>query len=155
MSLDPAQIAKTRRSMDFAQMVGAWAGRHVEEKMALEFNRMTVKATHKMWTEAERKGQQNEFINLADSSQTNEIQRDAWNMIPRETKKEIESLFGKKTFMVRKAELDNLVGYREWSITEAWGEQSPLSHYHRSRCARPFGVENLIDMIAMDRDRQP
>jgi hypothetical protein len=48
-------------------------------------------------------------------------------MIPLEAKMEIRRLFGEDGFMVRKDMVDNAVGYRGYSISEAWTGPSDLA----------------------------
>jgi hypothetical protein len=120
MSMSAEMIEKTRPNTHLGEMIGAWGGRHVEEAAATEANSTAVKASHAMWERDRKAGLVKEYVNIADPSQTNQIQKDAWNMVPRESKKEIEKLFGKKVFMVRKDVIDSLIGYRGFSIGEAW-----------------------------------
>ena len=110
-------------------MIGAWAGRHVEEATAQEFNTRLVQALKKIWDRDKGK-QKGSFIDLSDPDQTNAIERDAWNLIPKETKAEIKRQFG-NSFMVRKDMLDNAVGYRGFSLGEAWTGPSNIKDEHK------------------------
>jgi len=98
--------------------------------MAQEFNNRLVKSLHDIWKrdKTTRKG---EFLDLSDASKTNEIERDAWKLIPRETKAKIKELFGDEGFPVRKDMVDNAVGYRGFSIGEAWAGPSTIKPEHK------------------------
>jgi hypothetical protein len=126
-SLAPEMIQKMRKNDNISEMVGAWAGRHVEEATAGEFNKKLVGSLKKIWDrdKGKRKG---EFVNLADTKNNTEIQNDAWNMIPKDTKDMILDQFGEDGFMVRKDMIDNAVGYRGLSLGEAWSGPSNMSH---------------------------
>ena len=120
-------IQTLKKNDHLGEMVGAWAGRHVEEAMAEEFNKKLVSALHKIWERDGQRGRRDEFVDLSDDSKTSQIQKDAWGMIPKEAKKEIKRLFGEYGFMVRKDMIDNAVGYRGYSISEAWTGPSNMS----------------------------
>jgi hypothetical protein len=72
-SLSPEMIQKLKKNDHLGEMVGAWAGRHVEEAMAEEFNRRHVKALHDIWQRDKAK-RGDEFIDLSDPAETSQIQ---------------------------------------------------------------------------------
>ena len=120
-------IEKLKQNDHLGEMVGAWAGRHVEEAMAEEFNKKLVSALHKIWLRDSQRGKKDQFVDLSDESQTSQIQKDAWAMIPKEAKKEIKRLYGEDGFRVRHDMVDNSVGFRGYSISEAWTGPSNMS----------------------------
>ncbi|OAN68285.1 hypothetical protein A8B83_02350 [Rhodobacteraceae bacterium EhC02] len=124
-SIDPEMIRKMNKNDHLGEMIGAWAGRHVEEAVAQEFNNKLVRELKKMWNR-DKGSHSSEYIDLSDPKQTNQIEQDAWKLIPKQTKEEIKRVFGDEGFMVRKSELDNAVGYRGFSIGEAWAGPSKI-----------------------------
>lgn len=127
-SLAPEMIQKMRKNDNISEMVGAWAGRHVEEATAGVFNEKLVASLKTIWERDRKSGKANQFVDLSDTKNNTEIQNDAWNMIPKETKKMIEEQFGEDGFMVRKDMIDNAVGYRGLSLGEAWAGPSNMNH---------------------------
>lgn len=124
-ALSPEMIQLMRKNDHLGEMIGAWAGRHVEEAVAQEFNKKLVDSLKKIWDRDSGTGRRGDFVDISKKGAT-EIQKDAWNMIPRETKEMIEDVFGDDGFMVRKDMLDNAVGYRSMSIGEAWAGPSNM-----------------------------
>jgi len=122
--MDPTMLAKVKRNNDLPEMLGAWRGRQVEEDIAAEYNGALVKAVWDVWDQAEP-NRKKEFINLATSKDP--VHKDAWNLIPRETKDQIRAKFGKDTFMVRVDMINNTVGSRDASIGDAWTGMSRMN----------------------------
>lgn len=97
------------------QMLGAWSGRHAEESLSQELNRELVKRLYKIWKDRDSSDTA-DFIDLSDPNLENEIWKDAYSMIPRETKDQISGIFGSEGFRVRKDMIDNAVGYRNMTV---------------------------------------
>lgn len=111
--MDPAMLAKLKPNTHMGEMLGAWAGRQVEEREARGFNEVLVEALGKRWEEDRRDGREGEYVNLADPTLTDPVLKDAWSMVPRETRAYAAQVFGEPgMFMVRKDMVPNAVGYR-------------------------------------------
>jgi len=123
--MDPAQLDMLARSDDLGEMMGAWHGRITEERLATEFNSILVDRLKDVWESAQREGQQDEFINLAEE-QEDPILNDIWNVVPFAMKEQIESAFGSNTFMVRRDMLLNSLGSRNASVADAFTGETRL-----------------------------
>jgi hypothetical protein len=137
-SLDPVMLERLRRNTNIGEMLGAWAGRQTEEELGQQFNRTLVDRTHKIYREAT--GRRGEFVNLADSKLTDPILKDAWDMVPKETKEYIESKFGRGEFWVRKDMVNATLGYRMPSVSDFWSGLSRLS---------PEAQKSFVDAATM------
>jgi hypothetical protein len=132
--VDPRQMENLKGDTQLDQMAGAWSGRQQEEKLAEQFNRQLIDEVKKVWDKfGKDKGKgKDEFINLADPELKNDLHKDAWAIIPPETKDYIKKVFGEDGFMVRKDMLDNTVGYRSLTLGEAWSGPSDLNESVKS-----------------------
>lgn len=103
---------------NLALMLGAWAGRLVEEQQSREYNKALVASLKKIYDSRDVKSD-GLFVDL--SSSKDPILQDSWRVIPQQTKDYIEEVFGEDGgFMVRKDMVNLAVGYREASITDIW-----------------------------------
>ena len=118
--MDPVMLEKARPNRDIAEMLGAWAGRQVEEELAQEHNRVLVDRLHAMWEEGRKAGKASEFVNML--STTDPVYLDAWKMVPREAKEYIDEVYGQDGagFYVRRDLIENALGFRDPSIGDAW-----------------------------------
>lgn len=110
------------RDENLAVMLGAWAGRQVEESLADQYNKQLVDELHKIWETRER-GTDAEFEDMKRS--TDKIYQESWKLIPQSTKSYIESKFDGR-FMVPRSMVNLAVGYREPSITDMWSGKSRI-----------------------------
>ncbi|ACL81406.1 N4 v-RNAP-like protein [Sulfitobacter phage EE36phi1] len=110
------------REENLAVMLGAWAGRQVEESLADQYNKQLVDELHKIWENREN-GSDAEFEDMKRS--TDKIYQESWKLIPQSTKSYIESKFD-GAFMVPRSMVNLAVGYREPSITDMWSGKSRM-----------------------------
>ncbi len=110
------------RDENLGVMLGAWAGRQVEEQTADQYNQELIDNLHEIWTNREN-GSENQFEDMKTS--TDPIYAESWKLIPQSTKNYIESKF-KGSFMVPKSMANLAVGYREPSITDMWTGKSRM-----------------------------
>lgn len=110
------------REENLAVMLGAWAGRQVEESLADQYNKQLVDELYKLW-EKRPKGTDAEFEDMKRSS--DKIYQESWKLIPQSTKNYIESKFEGK-FMVPRSMVNISVGYREPSITDMWSGKTRI-----------------------------
>lgn len=118
-AMDPKELTILNRNEHIGEMLGAWRGRQAEEQIAQGFNEMLVDNIKAVW-DRDKTERKDEFVNIADSSIKDPIFKDAWSVIPRDTRDYISSVFGEDTFMVRKDMINNALGYRNASIGDAW-----------------------------------
>ncbi|ACL81328.1 N4 v-RNAP-like protein [Silicibacter phage DSS3phi2] len=110
------------REENLAVMLGAWAGRQVEESLADQYNKQLVDELHKLW-EKRPNGTDAEFEDMKRSS--DKIYQESWKLIPQSTKNYIESKFEGR-FMVPRSMVNLAVGYREPSITDMWSGKTRI-----------------------------
>ncbi|MBV7379688.1 hypothetical protein [Maritimibacter dapengensis] len=108
------------RNTHLGEMIGAWAGRQAEEELAQSFNMGLVDRLKDRWDADRGTGRQNEYVNLADPDLKDTVLKDTWKIIPAEMRNDIERVFGKNKFMVRKDMVNNALGYREASVGDPW-----------------------------------
>ena len=119
---DEMQELHLGREENLAVMLGAWAGRQVEESLADQYNKQLVDHLVSIWENRER-GSDSEFEDMKRS--TDKIYQESWKLIPQSTKSYIESKFDGR-FMVPKSMVNLAVGYREPSITDMWSGKSRI-----------------------------
>lgn len=116
-SIRPEMLSQRASEDHFGKMLGAMAGRQVEEAQAKLFNTELVKNIKKMYdNEANR---HNEYINLAKS--TDPVHKDSWKAIPRDMKDTLAEVFGEEDFFpIRKDMVNLVVGYRNAGVSDLW-----------------------------------
>jgi len=103
---------------NMAMMVGAWAGRQVEEKFSHEYNLALVTELKKIWDN--REPNTDGLFERMDTSK-DKIYQESWKVIPPQLKEHIIGVFGEETgFMVRKDMINLALGYRDPSIVDVW-----------------------------------
>jgi hypothetical protein len=110
------------REENLAVMLGAWAGRQVEESLADQYNKQLIDELYKLWEERPN-GTDAEFEDMKSSS--DKIYQESWKLIPQSTKNYIESKF-EGNFMVPRSMVNLSVGYREPSITDMWSGKTRI-----------------------------
>ena len=115
---DPAMLAKTDRSTNLADMIGAWRGRQAEELMAQQVNVEVIDELKRVWDQGVADKHQNEFVNIGtlDPKVDDPILVEAAGLLPRQTVKYAESVFGKGVLMVRRDLLKDTFGARQASV---------------------------------------
>ena len=108
---------------NLAVMLGAWAGRHVEEMLATEYNKTLVDELDRLWQERDT-GSEEQFVNL---KKTNDpIYKESFNLIPKAIKQYMDDKFDGNGPMVRKDMVNLSVGYREFSVSDLWSGKTRL-----------------------------
>jgi len=115
---NPDMKTHLNTTYNLGRALGAWRGRQFEEKTAQLVNEEQVDATHGIWERAKREGRANEFVRVDKS--TDQIIRDAWNLIPKETKNYIKEKFGTEGFRVQRTMLNDVIGGRVASVGDFW-----------------------------------
>lgn len=158
--VDPEKLTHLNQNTDLSQMMGAWVGRQIEERLAYHFNRQLIDILKKHYDEGKAQGRGDEYIDLISSKDP--IHQDTWALFPNSTRDEIKSVFGDK-FMVRKEMLNDAVGYREASIGDLWTGNTRMKPAYaeaiRKRLTGMFGektfsyfvnAENLIQNVVTE-----
>lgn len=130
-SLLPELRERLPRNTHIGEMMGAWAGRQEEERLAQSYNEVLIDRLKEAWDEGRRTKRGKEFVNIADMAEDDEVLRDSWDMVPPETKAYIEQVFGTDGFMVRRDMVNNALGYRVPSVKDAWEGASRLDPHTR------------------------
>ena len=113
----------TRGREDITQSIGMWLGRQAEESIAQTVNKQVIKVMKADWDKSKHL-QADEFVDI--SKPKNNIERDAWNSIPEETRRELFEQFGDDGIMVRRNMVDNTIGYRTPSVADVFTDLSNL-----------------------------
>ncbi|UKL14807.1 single subunit virion RNA polymerase [Stenotrophomonas phage C121] len=113
---DPSMSAKLERDTHFGKMVGVWRGRQVEESKAEQVNNALIDNLFEMYDKAGV--DQNQYVNIF--NHPDPVIADAVGLFNIQTRNYIEEKFGADTFMVRKDLVEDVTGYRNASIGDAW-----------------------------------
>ena len=123
--LSPKALDRKNLNNNFGEMIGAMAGRQIEENQARKFNRELVKLVKERYREDMLKGQADQYIDLAKSKDP--IHKDTWkNAIPREMKDDLRDAFGSESFPVRKDMIPMVMGFRNPGVSDFWTGVSRL-----------------------------
>jgi hypothetical protein len=121
---------------NMALMVGAWAGRQVEEKFSHEYNKALITELKKIWDN--RKSNTDGLFIRMDKAK-DKIYAESWEVIPPQLKEDIMSTFGEDVgFMVPKSMINLALGYRDPSIVDVWTGNHRL----------PDAVELAVKVVA-------
>ena len=125
----PADIMALKgRNDDFGRMLGAMAGRQIEEAKALEFNQEITNIMKEMYDNDI--GRHDEYINLATSKDP--VHKDTWNNIPRDMKDMLTKAFGgPNMFPIRRDNIALAVGYRNAGPSDIWTGVSRIPEHIR------------------------
>ena len=118
--------AYTSPKSNLALMLGAWAGRQVEEQFAKKYNAELVGQLKTIWDKREV-GSDDLFIDISSKDVDDKVFQDIWRVISPETKALIEETFAEEDgFMIRKDMINLALGYREASITDVWSGKTRM-----------------------------
>lgn len=119
------------QEQNLAVMLGAWAGRHVEEMLAEEYNRTLVDELDRIWQNRET-GTDDMFVNLKTTKDP--IYRESFSLIPKGIKEYMDDKFEGNGPMIRKDMANLSVGYREAGLSDMWTGKTRL----------PKGVQEAV-----------
>lgn len=123
---EPSMVKKHFKGRpDLAVSIGMWMGRQAEEEIAKVFNEQVVDAVVGLWDKHKDGERAKEFVDISDPNAPKTLV-DAWNSIPRETRKLLKTKFSDGPVMVRGDMLNNTVGYRSASVADAFSGMSDL-----------------------------
>lgn len=151
-SVDPRELARLNRSEQLHEMVGVWRGRQVEEKLASMVNNQLIdnlKAQYDTMLK-ENPTDKDLYVNLF-SSNLDRVQSDAVSLMSDETRAYVEQVFGEGRFMVRKDQIDDVIGYRQASVSDFWTDNNRFSKETneeiRKALVGAFGVDIYRKLI--------
>lgn len=113
----------TQPQQNLALMLGAWAGRHVEEGLAAEYNRALLDELDRIYKDR-APDEDDLFVNLKDT--TDPIYRESFSLWPQSSKMYADGLFDGNGPMVRKDQVNLSTGYREFSVADFWSGKTRL-----------------------------
>ncbi|WP_421991623.1 hypothetical protein, partial [Roseococcus sp.] len=123
-AVDPKIAAKVERDTHLARMIGVWRGRQVEEGFATEQNHISINQIHEQWVEDMKTPatSRKHYINLLDPYEVGKdpVLADAVALLSKDTKDYAVGKFGEEAFYVRRDMLNDVLGYRNASIGDAW-----------------------------------
>lgn len=114
---DPAHEALLKKNTQLNEMMSIWRGRQEEEKLAPMVNEHLVDLSQKMYNEDEGSNKKL-YIDLMDKID-DPVVADMVKLFPPELKKYIKDNHGNK-FMVRRSLVEDMVGYRNFSVSDFW-----------------------------------
>ncbi len=146
--IDAEKLTHLGRNTDLSQMMGAWVGRQIEERLGYHFNRQLIDVLKKHYDEGKADGRGDEYIDLISSKDP--IHQDTWALFPNSTRDDIKAVFGDK-FMIRKDMLNDAVGYREASVGDLWSGNSRMKPAYaeaiRKRLTGIFGEKAYTYLV--------
>lgn len=119
ISVNPEMYRDVVKERDFANNLGAWKGRQVEEDMAAAFNESLINEIKRQWEEAKKNGTTDQFVDLIELGKKDPIIADALqNLSP----KTLMALHGKSRlpehFYVRNDLIPDVIGRRQASVVD-------------------------------------
>lgn len=121
LSANPEMYSIIRQEEDFAQVLGNWWGRQIEEDGASAFNTQSIRLLKEIWDKAKKsKDYIKQFVNIEELAERNPIVKDALMTLSPEVRQQISEVFGKEGFWVRRDMLDDVIGHRRASITDSF-----------------------------------
>lgn len=117
---DPTMAARVPVDDHLGRMLGVWVGRILEEKLSDEVNQDLVGVLKGIYDAGRTKGELEGFVNIANPNNPDPVIRDAWNTLGWRIKREIEDAFGEGEFWVRRDMVDDAIGFRAATVTDAW-----------------------------------
>lgn len=157
--IKPEFAAALKRNSQLHEMLGAWAGRQLEEQLSLDFNDRAIQELHAAYAADVAKGRAGEYVNIADKLFKDARVREAWQMMPRAVRAQAEAIYGARdTFWVRKDLVDNVVGYRVPSVAELWTGRGNINDQFRKTVTdftrAVFGDQAFRNMVMAERGAQ-
>lgn len=102
------------RNNRFDKVLGTIAGSIYDKETSREQNLTSVKALHDQY-KADYKSNPKMYMDISPKSQDPEM-REIWNLLPEDTRKDIQKVWGYNGMMVRVDNLDIMFGYRKLTV---------------------------------------
>ncbi|MFC3088380.1 hypothetical protein [Tabrizicola soli] len=127
----PKALAALEPNTHMGEMLGSWKGRQAEEELAQDYNRQLIDNLKVIW-DRDKKTKGVQFIDISDvDAHKDRVYADSWEMVPNDLKAYIKEVFGEDGFPIRQDMINNAVGYRAPSITDAWTGISRFDKEHQ------------------------
>lgn len=126
-SVNPEMYKSIRKEEDFAQVLGNWKGRQIEEDLASKFNANSLDILNSLYEKDKNTSRKNQWINAYGLAESDAVVRDSINMLSSQVKEMIKERFGEDFFPIRRDMLDDILGHRRASITDAFTGVTRLS----------------------------
>ena len=120
-SLNPTEMARIAAPNHLAKAIGQWRGRQVEEAGAQAVNEELLGHLKDMHNADVAKGKvyADQYVDLNKTDKLDPVIKDAVSLLNNQTRDSIKEIFGDE-FMVRRELLNDVLGYRGASISDAW-----------------------------------
>lgn len=111
------------RNNSFDHLLGVTAGTTFDKVASREQNRKAVQALKDHFDQS-KKEDASDFIRVSHDS-VDARMREAWDMMPEATKRDVRSIWGTDGMYVPKDMANILFGYRKYSLAEAFDKENP------------------------------
>lgn len=118
--------ARMDTNTNLHELLGVMQGRQAEETLAQTFNQVFADNLAKTWNADKGTMRKSEYIDLAKSAQTNKVHQQTWAAVPRSAQEMLKTAFGNDPVMIREDMLNNAFGYRNFSVSALFTNQSEL-----------------------------
>lgn len=108
---------------DYAELLGIQEGRNVEEALVQEFNNNIVDLVHDQYKSKKNSSDQ-DYVDLYEVDDP--VIKNVVQMLPRNVKEYIKSVYGGDHFYVLRSEVDDVIGYHSASIVDPWTGESNM-----------------------------
>jgi len=119
--IEPKYSNKLQSDTDISELIAVMKSRQIEEQMADEFNYTLIDRINEDYNASKNK---DNFVNVKDNDDP--IIKEIWKVIPQNIKDYISST-NEDGFYVRKAYLNNALGYRKASVAEIFNKRNNLN----------------------------
>ncbi|KNC30476.1 hypothetical protein FF38_10493 [Lucilia cuprina] len=124
--------ARLNTNNDFADILGSWQGRVLEEQLAPAINNQLVDTLANQLKQDALYGRIGQHIDISPESKDPQI-REIYRMMPPEMKQYVKDKFPGGVLKVRKDLLNNAMGFRQYSITEVFSKDpKTLSEFEKA-----------------------
>jgi hypothetical protein len=118
----------TKPRSNLALMLGAWAGRQVEEKVASAYNYELILELKRIY-DARDPGDEGLYVDISNPAvqKRDAVYKDMWSVVSPDTRAQIKDVFGANGgFPVRKDQVNLALGYRDPSVMDIWTGKTRL-----------------------------
>lgn len=122
--MDPTMLEMVKPSTELHKMLGVWRGRQVEELQATKVNMALLDTLKTNYDEADDKGL---YVNILDRKNLDRVEADAVRLFSEETLEYAKEVFGENRIMVRRDLIDDVIGYRNFSVSDFWTDNNRLN----------------------------
>lgn len=131
------------------QVLGTMAASAFDKVESEANNAMAVDALFAQYR-AEYGSRPEAYLEFSESS-TDPAIREAYRLLPAETKRHIRRVWGRNAMMIRNDLFDMTFGYRKYSLSDMFKRSSKLRQYNRGERYLPSSVLNQIQLNAVEK----